>query len=69
MEIDIKSKQEVKLNNFTIEYEQIINTLEKSVVVNTQWEKNGDFFKKFSMYDNSYIPVKTLGSTTLIKNL
>ena len=34
--------------------------MKKTVVVETQWEKDGDFFQKLSMYDNSYIPVKTL---------
>lgn len=66
MENDIKNKQELKFNDFTVEYNAIINPLEKSVVVNTQWENHGDFFQKLSMYDNSYISVKTLGSTTLI---
>ena len=61
MENDSKNRQEVKA--FTVEYNEIINSSENSVVIETQWEKKGDFFQKFSMYDNSYIPARTLGST------
>lgn len=60
MENDSKNRQEVKA--FTVEYNEIINSSENSVVIETQWEKKGDFFQKFSMYDNSYIPARTLGS-------
>ncbi len=70
MENGSENKQEVK--DFTTEYKEyneIINSSEKSVVIETQWEKDGDFFQKLSMYDNSYVPVETLGSTTLIKAL
>lgn len=63
-----KSKQEVKVEDFTIEYNEILNSSNKSVVIETQWEKDGDYFQKLSMYDNSYVPVETLGSTTLIKS-
>ena len=67
MENDLNTKPELK--DFTTEYNEIIKSSEKTVVVETQWEKDGDFFQKISMYDNSYVPVKTLGSTTLITNL
>ncbi len=67
MENGSENKPEVK--DFTTEYNEIISSSEKSVVIETQWEKDGDFFQKLSMYDNSYVPVKTLGSTTLIKAL
>lgn len=67
MENDSNKKPELK--DFTSEYNEIIKNSEKTVVVETQWEKDGDFFQKLSMYDNSYIPVKTLGSTTLINTL
>ena len=69
MENDSKNKQEVEVENFTTEYNELINSSEKSVVIETQWTKNGDFFQKLSMYDNSYVQVETLGSTTLIKSL
>ena len=67
MKSDSKNKQEVK--NFTAEYNEIINSSEKSVVIKTQWTKGGDFFQKLSMYDNSYVQIETLGSTILIKDL
>lgn len=68
MKNDSKKEKEMK-SDFISEYQEIINSSEKSVVIETQWEKDGDFFQKFTTYDNSYIPVKTLGSTTLIKAL
>lgn len=67
---DSKYKQRtVEPENFIVEYNEIIDSHEKSVVINTQWEKDGDFFQKLSMYDNSYVPVETLGSTTLVKTI
>jgi len=69
MENDSNDKQGIKVNDFIVEYNEIINNLGNTVVIETQWEKDGDFFKKISIYDDSYIPVKTLGSTTLINNL
>ncbi len=68
MENDSKNKQEVEVNDFTIEYNEVINSSEQSVVIETQWTKDGDFFQKLSMYDNSYVQIETLGSTTLIKD-
>ena len=53
--------------DFTIEYYQMMNLSKNSVVIETQWKKEGDLFQKFSMYDDSYVSVGTLGSTTLIK--
>jgi hypothetical protein len=67
MEDDSKKKPELK--DFTSEYNEVIKRSEKTVVVETQWEREGDFFQKLSMYDNSYVPFKTLGSTTLINTL
>ncbi|MBL1279700.1 MAG: hypothetical protein COA33_005485 [Fluviicola sp.] len=69
MENDSKNKQEVEIKDFTTEYNEVINSSEQSVVIETQWTKDGDFFQKLSMYDNSYVQVETLGSTTLIKAL
>ncbi|MFP5471273.1 MAG: hypothetical protein ACLGGV_06725 [Bacteroidia bacterium] len=69
MENGSKKKQKVKERDFTFEYNEIINSSEKSVVIRTQWEKDGDFFQKISLYDDTYVPVKTLGSTTLINSL
>jgi hypothetical protein len=67
MEDNSIKKPEYK--DFTSEYIEIFKSSDKTVVVETQWEKDGDFFQKLSMYDNSYIPVESLGNTTLINNL
>lgn len=68
MENDSKNK-EVKVKDFTTEYNEVVKSTEQSVVVDTQWTKDGDYFQKLSMYDSSYVQVETLGSTTLIKAL
>jgi hypothetical protein len=52
---------------FIKDYEQIVVSSENTVLINTEWSKSGDIFKKLSMYDNNYSPVLTLGGTTLIK--
>jgi len=53
---------------YIFEYEKMVHSSENSViVVRTEWSKEGDIFNKLSMYDNNYTPIKTLGSTTLIK--
>ncbi len=54
---------------FISEYEKIVKVSKNSVVVETEWTKKGDYFRKFSLYDNSYRPIQTLGHTTLIKAL
>lgn len=54
--------------SFTQEYEKIMKTSEKTVIVDTQWSSKGDYFKKVSMYEN-YTPVKTTGNTTLNSSL
>jgi hypothetical protein len=70
MEKEVKKIESNKEKDFIKEYEELmISTSNNSVIVRTEWTKDGDFFEKLSMYDNSYVPVKTLGSTTLIKAL
>ena len=69
MERNSNNEHEVENGTFTSEYNKIVNFSEKSVVIETQWQKKGDFFQKLTMYDDSYIPVETLGSTTLINSL
>ncbi|MEP0711598.1 hypothetical protein [Algoriphagus sp.] len=66
MKKDSNQTRKGKNDDFLHEYDQIINFSENTVVVDNQWEKDGDYFKKLTIYDNTYIPVKTLGSTTLI---
>ncbi|MEO6692467.1 MAG: hypothetical protein ABIO44_09025 [Saprospiraceae bacterium] len=64
------SKQKLSdVKDFSVEYNEIVNLTEKSVVIQTQWEKDGDFFQKISLYDNSYVSIESLGGTTLIKAL
>lgn len=67
MKNDLSKKP--KLKDFTTEYNEIIKSSDNTVVIKTQWEKNGDQFQKLSMYDDSYFPVITLGGTTLINSL
>lgn len=62
-------KNQENTNNYTKEYNDIMDSSDKSVIVKTEWTKEGDYFQKLSMYDDSYQPVKTLGNTTLIKAL
>ncbi len=59
------NKKEVEVKDFTTEYNEVIYSAKQSVVIKTQWTKNGDFFQKLSMYDDSYVQVNSLGSTTL----
>ena len=54
---------------FTKEYNEIIDSSKTSVVVESEWSKDGDYFQKLSMYDNNYTPMPTLGETTLISTI
>lgn len=55
--------------DFIIEHKEITDYGNISVVVNTEWSQQGDFFQKLSTYDQSYMPIKTLGNTTLLPKL
>ncbi|UOB18760.1 hypothetical protein [Abyssalbus ytuae] len=55
--------------DFTNEYNKIIELSKNTISIEQQWRKEGDFFQKLSIYDDSYVTVQTLGSTTLIKAL
>lgn len=69
METDTKITDVKIIEDFISDYESIVNCSENSVVIKTEWTREGDSFQKLSMYDNSYSSVKTFGSTTLIKAL
>ena len=69
MKKHIKKVKKAKEQDYISDYTSLIGNSLNSVIVKTEWEKEGDFFNKFSMYDESYTPIKTLGSTTLIKAL
>ena len=58
------SSDETNIKKLSKDYEEIMKTSEKTVIVDTQWSEKGDYFEKFSLYDN-YTPVKTSGSTVL----
>ena len=65
----IMAKKKVKLSkkqDFIKEYNEIIDASKTSVIVKSEWSRKGDYFQKLSMYDDNYIPVPTLGGTTLI---
>lgn len=61
---NIKSTEK---QDFTKEYQKIIDFSETTVVVESEWSKDGDYFQKLSMYDNNYTSIPTLGGTTLIR--
>ena len=69
----IKENEPKLLNTFTKEfvddYNNIVHSNNLTVTIHTEWSSKGDFFQKLSIYDNNYVPVQTLGNTTLINNL
>lgn len=69
MQNNIKITENNHTEEFLEDYEKIVLATKTSVVIQTEWNQNGDIFQKLSIYDNSYSPIKTLGSTTLIKVL
>lgn len=65
----MKGKQKKHQNsNFSKEYDKIMKMDNTSVIVNRQWNSEGDRIQKFSLYED-YTPVKTSGSTTLNSEL
>lgn len=58
-------KKQIAIDTLTEDYNEIMKTSENSVVIETEWSQTGDFFEKFSLYEN-YSPVETSGSSTLI---
>ena len=66
MENETKKPVSAEKQDFTKEYNEIIDSSKTSVVIESEWSKDGDYFQKLSMYDNNYTPIPTLGGTTLI---
>ena len=66
---ETKKIEDTEKQYFTTDYNQIIDSYKTSVIVESEWSKDGDFFQKLSMYDNNYTPIPTLGETTLINVL
>lgn len=60
-----KVQESIKKDVYTKEYEQIIGVSKHTTITNIEWKESGDFFKKFSMYDD-YTPVKTSSNTTCL---
>jgi len=63
---ETKKSESTEKQDFAKEYNEIIDSSKTSVVVESEWSKDGDYFQKLSMYDNNYTPIPTLGGTTLI---
>ena len=61
-----RTKKNNKNNKLEKEYNEIVNSSENSVVISTEWSKQGDYFNKLTLYDYNYISIPTLGETTLI---
>lgn len=60
-----------RLRKITIEHRNIVRVSTGSAKSSIEWNSSGDYFKKFSLYDNTLVPIQrteSLGSTTLIKN-
>lgn len=58
-----------RLRKIAISHQNIVKISTTSQKL--EWKSNGDYFKKFSLYDNTLLPIQrteSLGSTTLIKN-
>jgi hypothetical protein len=53
------------LDDFTKDYQKIVDSFERPIVLERQWKKQGDFFRKFSMYDHSYVSTESTGSSSL----
>ena len=53
---------------FADKYEKIFEKSSYTPNIKREWRHPGDSFKKLSIYEN-YTPVKTSGSTTLIKEV
>ena len=66
---ETKKVKSTDKQDFTKEYNEIIDSSKTAVVVKSEWSKEGDYFQKLSMYDNNYIPIPTLGETTLISTI
>ena len=65
-----KDKHTAKVGTHLLdEHKEILdNASNDSVIINIEWNETGDYFRKFSMYDESYLPVKTLGNNTTLIN-
>lgn len=64
-----KKVKTAEIQDFVKEYNKIFYSSKSSVIIESEWTKEGDNFQKLTMYDNNYTPIPTLGETTLINAL
>lgn len=69
MKPKVKTKNKSEKQNFIKDYNAIVRSSDTSVVVKSEWAKEGDCFKILTIYDNNYTFIPTLGETTLINEL
>lgn len=63
MNIDKEKSKEIALEN---EYRKLVSTLYSQTSVYQKWEKTGDVYKKYSIYDTSKYET-VLSSSLMIK--
>lgn len=63
----MKSKKKNNKKSLIDDYNSIMNLGNKTVLVKTEWVKEGDYFQKLSLYNHNYVSIPSLGNTTLIK--
>lgn len=60
----------IKKNNDNIlnsDYDIVVNRKDFNFIVKPEWNMQGDYFKKLSIYNENFQPISGLGNTTLIK--
>ena len=57
---------------FSEDYQKLLSSEKEdpnTVIIKTEWVKEGDNFTKFSLYNNNYSPVIISSSTSLISEI
>lgn len=62
-----KSKNE-DFKGFKKDYDDIMNNPQETTQIVQEWTESGDFFKRFSLYEN-YSPIQSFGGTTLLTEI
>jgi hypothetical protein len=57
-------KKNNQADKYACEHNKIMK-MSETIIINVEWSKIGDYFQKFSLYDDC-TPVKTSSETTLI---
>lgn len=66
--MDVKKEHIEPINleeEYTTDYEKIMELSDGTFLVNTEWSEDGDTFQKLSIYED-FTPVQTSDHTTLI---